>query len=147
MEIPRLGSRPPRHKFFLNPYVDARFTRCPKCVAKNKQRKLPLAIHVDDGGMIILNMTCRYCPACDLLIVHQDKVESFLTAWFGQQAPDVIGNKYLIVGTLERADWRRGLERPLSNDEMLAALHDFKDVLSFTLAPRWVGPDAAEPEQ
>jgi hypothetical protein len=27
----QLGKLPPQHDFFLNPYSDARFTRCPKC--------------------------------------------------------------------------------------------------------------------
>lgn len=144
MPLPRLGDQSPRYKFFLNPYTDVRFTTCPKCATKSKQRKLPLAIHVEDGGMVILNKTCRYCPGCDLLIVHQDQIENFLTAWFEQQAPEVVGNKYLVVGTLDGADWRRGQDHPMSNDEMLAALHDFRDVLRFELAPRWIGPEAAE---
>jgi len=146
MPLPRLGSQPPRYKFFLNPYSDARFTACPKCDAKSKQRKLPLAIHVDEGGMIILNKTCRYCPGCDLLIAHRDQIENFLTAWFEQQAPEVLGNEYLVVGTLDRADWRRGQEQPMSSDEMIAALHDFKDVLSAKLTSGWVGPEAAKTE-
>ena len=33
-----------RFYFFLNPYADMAFTRCPKCEAKTKQRKLPLAV-------------------------------------------------------------------------------------------------------
>ena len=144
MDIPRLGSQSRRYEFFLNPYLDARFTRCPKCDAKCKQRKLPLAIHVNDGGMVILNKTCRYCPGCELLIAHKNEIEDFLTAFFEQQAPHVVGNGYLVVGTFDRADWRRGQQRPMDNDEMRAALHDFKDVLSFTLTPRWVRPAVSE---
>ena len=30
-EAPRLGKQPPRHRFFLNPYPDIRFTTCPQC--------------------------------------------------------------------------------------------------------------------
>jgi hypothetical protein len=48
----------------------------------------------------------------------------------------MIGNGYLVVGTVERKDWRRGLAKPLSNGEMLAALHDFKDHLDFQPAPQ-----------
>ncbi len=31
----QLGKQPPRYRFFLNPYEDMRFTRCPQC--DNKQ--------------------------------------------------------------------------------------------------------------
>jgi hypothetical protein len=37
----QFGKQSPRHKFFLNPYKDARFTSCPKCTAKTKLRKFP----------------------------------------------------------------------------------------------------------
>ena len=56
----RLGKRSPCYTFFLNPYTDARFTNCPMCGGKTKQKKLPLVIHVDEVGMVSLNKTCRY---------------------------------------------------------------------------------------
>jgi hypothetical protein len=134
----RLGSLMPLYKFFMNPYADLRFTRsCPSCYGKTKQRKLPLAIHVSDWGMVILNKTCRFCPACELVIGHQDEIEGFLVQLFAESAPEVVGNDYLIVGTVDRKDWRRGLVESLSSVEMLAALHDFKDHLHFKPSPRW----------
>ena len=134
----RLGNLTPLYNFFLNPYVDVRFTSsCPSCCGKTKQRKLPLAIHVSDWGMVILNKTCRFCPACELVIGHKDEIEDCLAQLFAESAPEVIGNGYLVVGTVERKDWRRGLTEPLTTAEMLAALHDFKDHLHFKAAPRW----------
>ena len=35
------------HRFFLNPYEDMAFTKCPKCEAKTKVRKFPLVIHIE----------------------------------------------------------------------------------------------------
>ena len=70
-----LGKQPPQYRFFLNPYQDARFTRCPQCDQPMRQRKLPLVIHIDPMQLLSLNKTCRYCPHCDLLIAHQDDVE------------------------------------------------------------------------
>ena len=135
---PRLGELKPLYKFFLNPYADVRFTSsCPGCLGKTKQRKLPLAIHVSDWGMVLLNTTCRFCPACELLIAHQDEIEGYLAKVFAKFAPEVIGNDFLVVGTVERKQWRRGLAKPLENAEMLAALHDFKDHLQFKPALRW----------
>jgi hypothetical protein len=137
-EKPRLGNLTPLYKFFLNPYADVRFTSsCPNCCSKTKQRKLPLAIQVSDWGMVILNKTCRFCPACELVIAHQDEIEGFLVQLFAESAPEVVGKDYLIVGTVDRKDWRRGLVEPLNSVEMLAALHDFKDHLHFKPSPRW----------
>ena len=137
-ELPRLGKLSPQYKFFLNPYTDVRFTTsCPGCSGKTKQRKLPLAVHVDDWGMVILNKTCRFCPFCDLLIAHQDEIDANLSQVLSQLAPHAVGNSYLIMGTVERKDWRRGLTTPLTNKEMIEALHDFKDHLNFKPAPIW----------
>lgn len=137
-ERPRLGRLPPLYKLFLNPYTNVRFTTsCPGCSGKTRQRKLPLAIHVHDWGMVILNKTCRFCPCCELLIAHQDEIEAQLARVVPQIAPHPVGNDYLIVGTVERKHWRRGLTNPLTNAEMIEALHDFKDHLRFKPAPLW----------
>ena len=137
----QLGGQPPRHRFFLNPYADLRFTSCPQCGAKTRLRKLPLVIHVDPVQLIALNKTCRYCPRCDLLIAHQDEIEAFLAAYFGQHQPEIVGNEYLIVGTEDRADWLRGTRASMSTQEALDCLHDFAEVVSFEPAPQWTwGP-------
>ena len=136
-DVTRLGQLPPLHDFFLNPYVDVRFTAaCPSCSGKTKQRKLPLAILIENWGMVVLNKTCRYCPSCDLLIGHQNQIEEQLSHAVNEGA--ISGSDdYFVVGTLERKDWRRGMAQPLSNEEMLAALHDFKEHLEFEPAWRW----------
>ena len=138
-DIPRLGKQPPCYTFFLNPYTDARFTKCPKCSRKTGQKKLPLAIHVDDGCMMVLNKTCRYCPACDLLIARKDEIEAQMAFYFQRAAPEVVGNDYLVVGTVDRADWRRGTEGAVTPQDMIEVLHDFKDVVQFNLVGGW-GP-------
>jgi hypothetical protein len=138
MDIPRLGKQPPRYTFFLNPYADVRFTKCPKCSSKAKQTKLPLVIHVDEGGIIAVNRTCRYCPGCDLLIAHQDEIEANLAALFEMRAPEVIGNDYLVVGTLDRPDWKRGITGTMTIGETIEALHDFEDVVRFEPPPGWI---------
>jgi hypothetical protein len=134
----RLGQQEPRYRFFLNPYTDVRFTWCPECGKKNRQRKLPLVIHVDPQHLISLNKTCRYCPQCDLLIARQDQIEAFLAAYFGANDPAIIGNDYLVVGTQDRAEWRQGMRSTLTTEEMLASLHDFIEYVTFEPPPRWV---------
>src|SRR5438876_6108668 len=37
---PQLGKLPRLYRFFLNPYEDVRFSSCPQCANKTRQRKL-----------------------------------------------------------------------------------------------------------
>ncbi|RLC70155.1 MAG: hypothetical protein DRI52_07620 [Chloroflexi bacterium] len=134
-EPPRIGKLPPKYIFVLNPYTDARFTRCPGCGKKTKLRKVPLFIHVDPMNPVVLGKTCRYCPDCDLLIVHQDELEVQLAALFAEHDPTLIGNDYLVIGTVERRAWREGMKQPKSIPEMLEHLHDFKEVRTVEVQP------------
>lgn len=51
-----------------------------------------------------------------------------MTALFEEHASDVIGNDYLVLGTVERKAWREGMKQSKSIPEMLEHLHDFKEV-------------------
>jgi Flp pilus assembly protein TadD len=126
-----LGKQPSRYRFFLNPYEDVRFTRCPQCGNKTRQRKLPLVIHIEPMYILSLNKTCRYCPDCDLLIAHRDQLESLLVAIFEEQNPDIIGNDYVVLGTVDRANWKEGVQHGQTGQNLLDALHDFKEVITF----------------
>lgn len=144
-EAPLLGALPPLYRFVLNPYTDSRFTRCPMCEQKMRQRKLPLFIYVDPDHPVVLNYTCRYCPDCDLLIAHQDQIETLLANLFAERDPDVIGNDYLVIGTVERKVWRAGLKQPQSIADMLAHLHDFKEVRTIEYQPAgWYPAEEAD---
>jgi hypothetical protein len=132
-----VGKLSPRYRFFLNPYPDMRFTTCPQCGSKTRQRKLPLFIHVDPFQPLTLNKTCRYCPNCDLLIVHQDDLESLLAAIFTEKNPEVVGNDYLVIGTIDRAEWKRAMQDNLPLREVVEVLHDFKEVITFKLTGGW----------
>jgi hypothetical protein len=126
----RFGDLPPRYKFMLNPYPDRRLYRCPHCDGKLGQRKLPLLIHVDPDHLIALNYTCRYCPACDLLIGHKAEIEHLLYQLFSGSAPEVVGNDYLIIGTLGRKTWREGVKQPQGLQMVLPNVSDFKTYYS-----------------
>src|SRR6266568_5415715 len=130
-DTPRLGKQPPRYRFFLNPYQDARFSTCPQCAKKTGQRKLPLFIHIDPRQPLLLNKTCRYCPHCDLLIAHQNELDEVISRVFSVLNPEVVGNNYLVIGSLDKAAWKCGTQQPLTLQETLDALHDFKEVVTF----------------
>ena len=126
----RIGKQPPRHRFILNPYPGERFASCPECGGPTEARKFPLVIHVEPRNPVALNKTCFYCPRCDLIIAHRDELEAQLVVLFEKQDPAMIGNDYLVIGTLDQDEWERGCQVPLTIAEMLAKLHDFQEVLS-----------------
>jgi SEC-C motif len=132
----RIGKQPSRYRFILNPYPEERFVFCPECDGPTESRKFPLVIHVDPRNPVTLNKTCRYCPRCDLLIAHRDELEEQLVVLFEKRDPELIGNDYLVIGTLDHEVWERGCQTPLTIQEMLANLHDFQVVLRIDPADR-----------
>jgi len=112
--------------------------KCPQCLAKTRQRKLPLVIHIEPLQLVALNKTCRYCSHCDLLIAHQDQLEAWLTTFFAEHRPAIVGNEYLVLGTQDRADWLRGVHTPVSPTTAFEHMHDFREVVRFTPPPRWM---------
>ena len=127
--------REPRHRFFLNHYVDQAFTSCPVCDAPMKVRKHCLVIHVEPRHLLVLNKTCRYCPPCDLLIARKREVEQQLTAAWEERDPGVVGNEYMVLGTVDRAVWRRAMREEVMTDELVRMVHPFADLLDVTVEP------------
>jgi len=139
MASTKIGKLPPRYSFVLNPYVDVRLSKCPKCEKPTHPRKFALLIHVDDWGPFALGKTCRYCSHCELIIAHQDELEAQLAHSFAKLAPEKIGNEYLVIGTLDNKVWRKGLEeggQPLG--DALDHVADFKKVLQLHVEGGWV---------
>ncbi len=124
-----------RHKFFLNPYEDYAFTKCPKCETKTKIRKIPLVIHIKPQQLFVLNKQCRYCPNCDLIIIKQQEIESLLAVSFSQSHSQLIGNDYLVVETLDRQDWKEGNKGTLSPQTIIERMYVFQDVWNFEVIP------------
>ena len=91
-----------KYKFFLNPYTDQAFTRCPKCENKTKVRKLIFFIHVEPSQPVILNKTAKYCPYCELIIANKDELENMLYFIVEKINPEIIGNKYIVGGTIDK---------------------------------------------
>jgi hypothetical protein len=135
-----MGALRPRYAFVLNPHADTRFTRCPKCEAKTRVRKLPLVVHVEDAGMIILGKTCRLCVACEVLIAHQSDVDQLIRASAG--GGGVIIPKYLVLGTVDTRVWRRGLVGGVSADDVIGHMSDFKAYLRVDVTPAGWYPKA-----
>ena len=68
-------------------------------------------------------------------MVHQHELEDELTHSFEQRAPEVIGNEYMVMGTVDKKVWQKSLSNPSSISEILSHLADFKTVYKFTFEP------------
>ncbi|WP_335042989.1 hypothetical protein [Nostoc sp.] len=124
-----------RHRFFLNPYIDCAFTKCPKCETKTKIRKFPLVIHIQPQQLFLLNKQCKYCPSCDLIIAKKQEIEPLMAATFVQTNPQIVGNNYVVMGTVDKKDWKEGDKNLLSPSEMIGRIYVFKDVWNFEVIP------------
>ncbi|MDF5718506.1 MAG: hypothetical protein PUP93_32740 [Rhizonema sp. NSF051] len=124
-----------RHRFFLNPYDDCAFTKCPKCDMKTKVRKFPLVIHIEPQQLLLLNKQCKYCTNCDLIIAKKQELEPLMAVSFSQSNPTIIGNNYFVMGTVDRKDWKEGNQNSLPPSEMLERIYIFKDVWNFEVIP------------
>jgi hypothetical protein len=132
----RIGKLPPRYSFILNPYADVRLSKCPRCQKLTHLRKFALFIHIDAWGPMALGKTCRYCSRCELIMAHQDELEAQLEHSFSQIAPEVIGNEYLVLGTIDKKVWKEGLAGGGGDlGEMLKHMADFKRVLKLEVEP------------
>jgi hypothetical protein len=131
----QLGSLPPLYRFALNPYEDVRFSTCPECGQRTLLRKVPLVIHVEPIHPMILNKRCRYCLDCDLMIAHQDEIEHWLVVSFQECASEIVGNAYLILGTVDTAIWRKQKKEPIPMGELPEYLHDFKEYWQISRSP------------
>ncbi|MDF5718858.1 MAG: hypothetical protein PUP93_34585 [Rhizonema sp. NSF051] len=120
-----------RHRFFLNPYNDCAFTKCPKCDIKTKIRKFPLVIHIEPQQLLLLNKQCKYCTNCDLIIAKKQEIEPLMAVSFSPSNPKIIGNNYVVMGTVDKKGWKEGNQNSLSSSEMLERIYVFKnDILT-----------------
>ena len=131
IELKGVESERRKHYFFLNPYEDAAFTKCPQCENNTKIRKFPLVVHIDPQQILLLNKKCRYCVKCDLIITKKSELESLMVASFEQSKPEIIGNNYLVMGVAERRDWLESKKGNISQSETIERILVFKDVLNF----------------
>ena len=146
-ERPRLGKLTPMYDFILNPHSETRVSTCPGCDQRMRQRKVPLFIHVNPMNPVVMGYTCRYCPDCDLLVAHQDEIESLLAALFAERDPSLIGNDYLVLGTMERQAWRENMKQPKSIPEILEHVHDFREVHTVQVQPGGWYPADMDPSE
>lgn len=132
----RLGALSPRYSFVLNSHVRERFSKCPTCTAATRIRKLPLVVHVvhlDAPRLVLLNKTCRLCLLCETLIVDRGELERVIIgAGFGAA---VDAQDYVVMGTIDRHTWRRGLAGAVPQLDIREHMADFKKYLKVDVVP------------
>jgi hypothetical protein len=132
----KLGALPPRYSFVLHRDVRDRFTRCPRCNAHTRLRKLPLVIHVEHPAgarLTILGKTRRLCPVCEMLIAHEADISRLLIA-SGIAAEDGTPD-YVVLGTVVPRVWRAGLTRGVAQEAVRASMADFKQYMRIDVTP------------
>jgi hypothetical protein len=144
MKKARFGQLSPRYKFLLNPHEFQKLSRCPTCNKLTYPRKFPLVIAVTDAMPIVLGKTCKYCSRCELIICQQDELEARLAHMFQRINPAVIGNEYVVIGTVTTKLFKAGLEgNATAVGEMNRHVADFKKQLTLDMDPGgWRLPDA-----
>ena len=125
----RIGALPPRYAFVLNPHRGTKFTRCPRCETETNLRKLALVIHVEGFGVVMLGMTCRLCLRCETLIAHKVDLDMLLGTVVTPSTD------YFVLGTADRATYRRGLVGGTSFDDVRAHTADFKSYWNVEITP------------
>lgn len=132
----RMGALPPRYSFVLNSHVRERFTNCPSCEAPTRVRKLPLVVHVeqDEGPtLVLLNKTCRLCVICETLVVDRLELERVIGG--AGLAATVKPLDYVVLGTIDRRAWRRGLGGEAALPDIRKHMADFKKYLKVDIVP------------
>jgi hypothetical protein len=134
-----MGALPPRYSFLLNPHPRERFTRCPRCKATTRVRKLVLVIHRAPIGLVLLRKTCRLCVVCEMLIVDEAEMNRLIDALSADRPG---ASPYLVLGTLDSKIWRDGMSASVAIQQVRDHMADFKAYMRVDITPRhWARRD------
>ena len=87
-------------------------------------------IHADGFGLVLLGKTCRLCLRCDTLVAHKAELDKLLSAVVNASQPE-----YVVLGTIDRRVYRRGLSGSASLDDVKAHMADFKSYWKVDVTP------------
>jgi len=132
MKKKKLFKNPSRYYFWMNPYIDQAFTRCPKCHNKTKVKKIPLVVDAEKKALINLNMETKYCPDCDLIIAKKQVIKDFASKALEKDIP---ADNCFVFGTLDNKDFRKIKNEVTYPTVLFDRVYPFKDVLKFTIQP------------
>ncbi len=96
-------------------------------------RKFALLIHIEGVDPLVVAKTCRYCPQCEFIIAHQNELESLLAQAYAVMDPAVIGNPYLVLGTIQLKAWRKSSEGSVPFNTLEESIAQFRRYLTLTV--------------
>ena len=123
----------PRHYFWLNPYREMAFTRCPKCERKTMVRKKRFAIDVLNKTILLANVTNKYCTGCDLIITGREKIEKILGQLTYFDNKTIQPDDYFIFGTIEKTNYNKSMKQGLYSSDCIKLVNPFIDKLHFKI--------------
>ena len=100
-------------------------------------RKIPLVIHVNSFGLVLLRKTCRLCPVCEMLIAHEFELNAEIQPIAGRSD---VHAEFLVLGTLGSGTWRAGMRDSISIEQVRHDMADFKAYMKVEITPRQWAP-------
>ena len=131
----KLGAKPPRYSFILNPHTNLRFSKCPQCQRQAFARKFPLVVVVQGDTGYNQGLTCKYCASCELIMAHKQDLDTQVNYYCEAYRPELLGNAYLVIGTIERSVWKKGIQTPSTVAESFEQIAPIKKYLELEYRP------------
>ena len=79
-------------------------------------------------------------------MAHQDQLEDELVQVFENRSPDIIGNPYIVYGTVEKKWWQQSLgQSGGSLDQMLEHVFLFKSRRNLKMTGGWQPDKKSQP--
>ena len=85
---------------------------------------------IEPSTLLLINLQCRYCERDDLLIAKQDDLDAELAKELRGERPELIGNDYVAIGIVDRADMR-GLTGELDASWTIAHTKAWREVYEY----------------
>jgi hypothetical protein len=97
-----------------------------------------LLIHIEPTQLVSFNKSCRLCARCGLLIVRKAELKAYLAAVCTERGrPELVGNEYLVVGTIDQALHRKGKKGGIDFAAAAKACVPFRKQVEFTSGGGW----------
>ncbi len=123
----------PKYNFFLNKYSFYGATKCTSCDTKTNVRKFPLFISLDKNNIYTLNLSCKFCTRCNLIIAKKDNIDKYISIELEQKGIAFDPDNYFVMGTIDSKTFWRHNKGNASSDELFDNLTPFKKVLDFEI--------------
>jgi hypothetical protein len=90
-----------------------------------------LVISIKPGQLLLMNLPCRYCRECDLLIARKRELEAAMADRLRTAGIELVAAPYSVAGTLDMHDWEAGTSGSLGYREIKERMYAFRDVWNF----------------